>query len=125
MAGKRKTATKIERHYIENNPEGKTLQELADELGLFKSVIEKIMLEKGEREVVEVEEVEETPAEETKRVNRMEGLIQNRTDGGKRGIAVLTSAASMRIDTVNENARSNARTKPLEGITKTYPDRQD
>lgn len=123
MAGKRKLATKLETFYIQSNPEGKTPQELADELGLFKTTVEKLQAEAPEPEPQVVE------APKQSKPNNMEGKIINQTEkekkeGKKPRFAIMTPTASEWLDDANKIARQKARgNENKSGIAKPYPDR--
>jgi hypothetical protein len=118
MAGKRKVATKVEVFYIKENPEGKSSQELADELCLFKTTVEKILIEKGLEQEEEVEIKVEEPL--PKKRNKMEGFITSRSQNGNGGVAVMQEAGSSRLDDFRKNA--NISNKNLPCIVKIRPE---
>jgi len=121
MAGKRRAATKVEVFYIKNNPEGKTAQELADELELFKSTVDKILLEKANEEI---------PASDTPKLSN--GLKINKNDiiretgSGKKGVVALTSTSSEKLSDMHKEVFMGRTPNygPKTGICKSYPDRE-
>lgn len=123
MPGKRKTATKLELFYIQSNPNGQTAQELADELGLFKTTVEKIQ---GDVPPPQIEE--ETIPEREPKVNRMNGTILHNKKKGEEHlpgkVAILTPEAGGILDDTFKLARAKAkRPENQVGIAKPYPDR--
>lgn len=117
--------SKVEKFFIVQNKDDKSVKELADDLGRSEASVEKVLAELPPEEEIK----KDTGVVTEVRNSKTRELMGRKTAGGRKGVSVMTPAASEYADATRENRIKKGPTDRPErfsdaGIAKIYPDEE-
>jgi hypothetical protein len=108
MANKRVKATDVEEFYIKANPDNLTEQQLAKKFDLSLKTVKSI-IDDTKTEIVSSTEIIAQDIKPKKEETITRQMFIRKADSGKKGITILTKAASERIDENAKESRAKAK----------------